>query len=211
MLGKHTGSWSTGPGDMEPDAALSAERAGGPEAAAGRAPRGAFPEVFPDMLRQLVEAHLALGVQVLQAELRGRGIEGAFTPTLLTHPLLLQMERDWLELLVRHHATLSREVRFRFMGDARVRRLEEEAGLQSSDAVPVHWFPRSEAEDAGAESLMDEVAAAYSHIMSGREVRAGFPAAVALAATRKVRRSDPALTWKAVEREALRILHVASA
>ncbi len=135
------------------------------------------------------------------------------------------LHRERRHLLKQQDGNLAREARFRLMGDRLVSRLESELGVDSKDAAVVVWFYRQEVArkrdgserggDASLGEIMHQVGDAHARLLDGtdpflpvpnRRRPAGFPLAVAVAATRLARSTRKETTWMDVEPLALEIL-----
>ena len=168
-------------------------------------------------VEQILRAHLEVMVHLVRDEVRRSA-----DPTDCRIVELLHGERR--RLLRRQESELAREVRFRLMGERLVVRLERTAGLESREAGSVAWFYRREITShpprRGSEELVELVADAHAHLVEGTDpflplaaklARPVFPTAVAVAATRLVRRNEEGTgeAWTDIEprvREVLQVL-----
>lgn len=167
---------------------------------------------------QILRAHLEVMVHLVRDDVRR-----AADPSDCRIIHLLHGERR--RLLRRQEGELAREVRFRLMGERLVVRLERTLDLESREAGSVAWFYRreitSQPRRSSREELVDLVATAHTHLIEGtdpflpvasNQARPVFATAVAVAATRLVRRTDEVsgVEWTDVEprvREILQVLH----
>lgn len=184
---------------------------------------------------QLFHAHLEVMVHLLRDDLRwsgpaaaagGNGNGGAGRGGAQSRMVQL-LHRERRHLLKQQDGNLAREARFRVMGDRLVSRLENDLGVDPRDAAVVVWFYRQEVArrregaergtDASFGDLMHQVGAAHARLLDGtdpflpvpnRRRPAGFPLAVAVAATRLARSTRQETTWMDVEPLALEILQV---